>query len=79
MGYHKVHITKGILGEYTKIKEEFDELTDAVGQKNKILIICELSDLLGAIEEYGKQFSMTLADLKDFSDLTKAAFKDGSR
>lgn len=79
MGYHKVHIAKGIFGEFTKIKEEFEELTDAVGQKNKILIVCELSDLLGAIEEYAKQFNLTIADLKDFSDLTKSAFKDGTR
>lgn len=79
MAYHKVHIAKGIIGEYSKIKEEFEELTDAVGQKNKILIICELSDLVGAIEEYAKQFDISMSDLKDFSDLTKSAFREGKR
>ena len=78
-GYHKKKIAKGKIGEYSKIKEEFEELTDAVEQKNKILILCELSDLIGSIEEYAKSFGMTLNDIKEFSDLTKKAFKDGSR
>jgi hypothetical protein len=33
MGYHLIQINKGILGEYSKIKEEFEELTEAVNQK----------------------------------------------
>lgn len=79
MGYHKNKIEKGILGEFSKIKEEFDELTDAQAQNNKVLIICELTDLVGAIEEYAKNFNLSIEDLKSFSDLTKAAFTDGSR
>ena len=79
MGYHKEHIAKGIIGEFSKIKEEFEELTDAVNQKNKILIICEMSDLIGAIEEFAKKQGVSLQDLKDFSDLTKSAFTDGTR
>ena len=79
MGYHKRKIAKGEIGEYSKIKEEFEELTDAHEQKNKVLIICELTDLVGAIEEYAKKFNLTLEDLKSFSDLTKSAFKEGKR
>lgn len=79
MGYHKREITKGEIGEYSKVKEEFDELTDAWEQNNKVLIVCELTDLVGAIEEYAKQFNMTMGDLKRFSDLTKSAFKEGKR
>lgn len=79
MGYHKVEIAKGKIGEFSKIKEEFEELTDAVGQQNKVLIICELTDLIGAVEEYIKQYNLTIQDLKDFSDLTKSAFKEGKR
>jgi len=30
MGYHKRKITKGVLGEYSKIQEEMEELKDAV-------------------------------------------------
>ena len=64
MGYHKVNIQKGVLGEYSKIQEEIQELEDAASQNAKVLIICELCDLIGAIEAYaGKQFNLTLDDL----------------
>lgn len=79
MGYHKRRIEKGELGHFSKIKEEFEELEDAYEQENSILQLCELSDLLGAIEEYLKNFNMELKDLKDFSDLTKSAFLEGKR
>jgi len=79
MGYHKREIQKGEIGEYSKVREEFDELTDAVEQECKGLIICELCDLVGAIEEYAKKFNMTLDDLKQFSDMTKSAFREGKR
>jgi beta-glucosidase/6-phospho-beta-glucosidase/beta-galactosidase len=79
MGYHKVEIQKGVVGEFSKIREEFEELQDAEGQQCKGLIICELCDLVGAIEEYAKKYGMTLADLKQFSDMTKSAFLEGKR
>jgi len=79
MGYHKRIIKKGIIGEFSKVREEFEELTDAEEQKCKGLIICELTDLVGAIEEYAKKYNLTLEDLKQFSDLTKSAFKEGKR
>ncbi len=79
MGYHKNKIDKGIIGEFSKITEEYQELQDAVEQNNKVLIICELTDLIGAIEEYSKKFNLTIDDLKSFSDLTKSAFKEGKR
>jgi len=52
MGYHKAIITKGEIGEYSKVKEEFEELTDAYEQDDKILQIIEVTDLIGAIEEF---------------------------
>ena len=79
MGYHKKEIPKGILGEFSKIEEEFLELKDAEEQKDKILIFCELSDLQGAIEEYIRKYNLTLQDLKIFSDKTKEAFNEGKR
>lgn len=78
-GYHTKMISKGVLGEFSKIKEEFQELEDAILQDNKPLIICEISDLIGAIEEYCKKFNLTLEDMIKFSNLTKKAFKDGTR
>ncbi len=79
MGYHKKQIEKGVLGEYSKVKEEFEELTDAWEQENKILILCELCDLLGAIEEYAKSFNVTLKDLNKMKEATKSAFQSGQR
>ena len=79
MGYHKTKIPKGILGEFSKIEEEFLELKDAKEQGDKVLILCELTDMLGAIEEYIKKYNLTLYDLKLFSDKTKKAFKEGNR
>lgn len=78
-GYHLKEIEKGTIGEFSKIREEFEELSDGVEQENKVLIICELTDMIGAIEEYAKKFGLTLDDLKKFSDLTKKAFKEGKR
>lgn len=80
MGYHKVQIEKGEFGEFSKIKEEFEELQDGYQQNNRVLIICELTDLIGAIEEYAmNKFNLSIKDLKEFSDLTKSAFKEGKR
>lgn len=47
MAYHKREIQKEVLGEFSKIKEEFEELNDVQEQGNKILQICELTDLVG--------------------------------
>lgn len=79
MGYHKNKIKKGVLGELSKIQEELDELKDAEEQGVKILIHCELSDLYGAIREYANKFGLSMDDLKQMSDLTESAFRDGQR
>ena len=80
MGYHKKEIRKGIFGEFSKIQEEFDELSDAYEQQDKILQLCEICDLIGAIEEYtNKKFNITLEDLISFSNKTKTAFKENKR
>lgn len=80
MGYHKKEIKKGVLGEYSKIKEEFKELTDAFEQNDKILQLCELTDLIGAIEEFSlNKFNISLQDLINFSNKTKSAFREKKR
>lgn len=78
-GYHLTEIKKGEVGEFSKIEEEFAELIDARAQNSKIMEMVELSDLLGAIEEYCKKQNITLKDLKIFSDITKRAFQSGER
>ena len=79
-GYHIRNISKGVLGEFSKITEEYTELLDAYEQNNKVLQICELTDLIGAIKHFAKdKFNLTLDDLISFNDLTENAFKSGKR
>jgi hypothetical protein len=79
MGYHKKEIRKGKLGEFSKIQEEMEELEDAVSQNIPPLIICELCDMLGAIELYAQKWNLSLDDLIKMKDLTKSAFIEGKR
>jgi phosphoribosyl-ATP pyrophosphohydrolase len=79
MGYHTRHIERGEYGEFSKIKEEMEELLDAHEQENRVLEIVEFTDLLGAIEAYVAKNNLTLKDLIAMMELTKKAFKDGDR
>ena len=79
MGYHKTKIKRGTYGEFSKIKEEYQEFKDAYEQGDKILQLCELSDLVGAIDGYVKKWNMSIDDISDFSRKTRMAFEDGSR
>jgi hypothetical protein len=80
MGYHKTEIEKGVYGHFSKIKEEFQELQDAIDQKDKILTLVELSDLIGAIEGFVEfELKLSLNDLVKFKELTKQSFISGNR
>lgn len=80
MGYHKREIVKGTIGEFSKIQEEWDELIDAHEQEAKLLELCELSDLYGAIDAYvHNKYGMSIQDIKQMSDMTVSAFKEGKR
>lgn len=79
-GYHITKIDKGILGEFSKIREELEEALDAQVQNCVIMELVELSDMYGAIEAYiQKRYNITMNDLKIMSDITKRAFKNGRR
>lgn len=80
MGYHIREIPRGTWKEFSKIVEEFAELEDAHEQGVRIMELCELADLYGAIEGYiGKHFNMTMDDLRKMNERTSAAFQDGTR
>lgn len=81
MGYHLRKIkTIGIYGEISKIKEELEELEEALEQDNKILAMCEIADLYGAVEEFAaRYYNLGMSDIAKMSDSTKRAFRDGSR
>lgn len=80
MGYHKRKIKKGKLGEISKISEEYEELLDGVEQDNPVLILCELCDLIGAIEAYAEtKHKISLKSLMKMKECTKGAFLNGTR
>lgn len=79
-GYHLKSIPKGILGEFSKIKEEFLEFEEALDQNNPVMALVELSDLLGAIERYALEMhNISLADLISMKEATARAFESGDR
>lgn len=81
MGYHTRKIEKGVLGESSKIREELEELEDAEKQGAKLLALCELSDIIGAIDKYLDKHHCctTLEDLILMARMTAEAFKEGKR
>lgn len=80
MGYHKKKIVRGVYGYFSKVEEEWEELLDARDQDAKILELCEIADLYGAISAYiEKRYGLTMEDIKQMSDLTSSAFEDGER
>lgn len=81
MGYHIKEIEKGNIGELSKVYEEVEEVKDASTQDNELMVLVELSDVVGAIECYLDKHhkSITLQHLITMSDATKRAFKSGSR
>lgn len=80
-GYHKKTIQKGILGEFSKIKEELEELEDALDQNNQIMALVELSDLYGAISMFLEKYhpSISMEDVKEMHLATKRSFLLGHR
>jgi len=80
-GYHVNEIKKGTLGTSGKIQEELDELKDAESQNVKLLMLCELADLIGSIQFYlNFRFpGWTVRDLEAMSRLTEQAFRSGQR
>ncbi len=80
MGYHKTEIVRGVYGEFSKITEEYEELLDAHQQGAKIMLLCELSDLYGAIDAYvQRHHGLTIEDVAVMARLTREAFEEGKR
>lgn len=80
-GYHIRDIPRGTCGESSKILEEVLELQDAEEQGIKIMQLCELADILRAIEMYIEKYfpGTSMEDLKKMADVTARAFAEGSR
>lgn len=80
-GYHLRPITKGTLGELSKIREELDELEESMEQGVKIMATVELADMYGAIEAFLEQHfpDLDMADLAKMAAVTRRAFDNGRR
>jgi phosphoribosyl-ATP pyrophosphohydrolase len=81
MGYHKAKIKKGEKGELSKVREEMEEALDAKDQGCELMVLMELSDVIGAISLYLEKYhpSLKMNDLIKMAELTKSAFRDGDR
>ncbi len=80
-GYHLKEIKKGEVGELSKIYEEVEEIKDAAEQGVDVMLLVELSDLVGAITLYLEKHhpSITIEDLQKMSNVTRRAFESGGR
>lgn len=67
--FHKRKIKKGVYGELSKIEEELQEAYDAEEQGQDLMLLIELSDMVGAIEGVAKKYGITMKQLRDFSKL----------
>lgn len=81
MGYHTREIPKGEYGQISKLVEELEEVKDAHEQGSKIMVLVELSDLLGAMQGYLNENipGFVIEDLLIMAKATKRAFKAGER
>ena len=80
-GYHLADIPRGVYGELSKIREELEELQDAHDQGVRVMVLCELSDLIGAVRGFLRcEFpDVSLNDLVKMADVTERAFEAGDR
>jgi hypothetical protein len=80
-GYHLHPIPKGELGELSKLQEELDEAKDAAQQGVRLMVLQELSDLVGAVEAYLAKHApdTSLLDLAAMAAVTRRAFNSGRR
>lgn len=82
MGYHVKEIPRGTYGDLSKVAEELAEALDAEEQHNPVMVLVELSDIVGAVDGYlEKRFQGTvkLKDLVVMAKATQRAFKEGER
>ena len=79
MAYHLKEIKKSEFGTFDKIIEEIEEFKDAHVQNSIVMELLELSDLLGAIEGYVKNYNINLDDLITMKNITKRVFEGGFR
>lgn len=80
-GYHIRTIEKAQVGTVGKVLEEALEAVDADEQHAAVMVLVELSDVIGAVKAYlaAEHPTVTLADLEVMADITARAFRSGRR
>ena len=80
-GYHIRDIKKGTLGELSKIREELEEAEDAEEQGVNLMVLVELSDMVGAVQAYLEKHCphIGIDCLISMAEVTKRAFESGHR
>lgn len=78
-GYHLRNFVKEDYMSAYKIKEETQEFLDAVEQNDKLLQLCEMSDLIQAIEDYAISMGVDFDDLRKFGKKTSNAYQSKKR
>ncbi len=75
--WHIRKIPKGTYGELSKIKEELEEAYDSEERGQVLMLLFELSDIVGAAGGVAAKHGMSLDDLVTFSKLrSEIAIKD---
>lgn len=67
--FHKTEITRGVYGELSKVQEELDEAVDAEAQGQDLMLLVELSDIVGAVAGVASKYGMSIEQLVTFSKL----------
>lgn len=78
-GYHLVEIPRGVFGELSKVAEELAEALDAEKQGSQLMLLQELSDLVGAAGAVAAKHGSSLDELVRMAQITKRAFEAGHR
>lgn len=76
MGFHKRNIPKGEYGKLSKVREELEEAEDAEEQGINLLLLFELSDMIGAIGGVAESLGWDLDDLVAFAKLRSKVIKE---
>lgn len=78
-GYHLAPIPRGQYGELSKVVEELQEAQDAMAQGVNLMVLQELSDLVGAAGAVAARLGSSLDDLVAMARVTRRAFAAGKR
>lgn len=75
MSYHINQIPNGEYGKLSKVVEELHELKDSIQQNNRIMSLCELSDILGAMDGcFGERINLQFQPSESEQNIIKEVY-----